>query len=143
MARTDSILSTGVSIDSAIVGMTAMVNVNGSAWVCFSFNFSRFFFLLLTEFTSNQTIELGHQGEPVQDVILRIYRQTKRGEDNKRAVQGQHIAQLSNPWQEENHIEGYYSTRLTLGDGCDEVCWHVCAIVSLRDLNNLLFPNSL
>ena len=34
MARTDGILSTGVSIDSAIVGMTAMVFVNESAYVC-------------------------------------------------------------------------------------------------------------
>ena len=39
MARTDGILSTGVSVDSAIVGMTAMVYVNGSAVVCFSLLF--------------------------------------------------------------------------------------------------------
>ena len=37
MARTDQILATGVPIDSAIVGITAMVYVNGSAFVCFSF----------------------------------------------------------------------------------------------------------
>ena len=34
MARTDGILETNVAIDSAIIGMTAMVSVNGSAFVC-------------------------------------------------------------------------------------------------------------
>ena len=37
LARTDTILSTDVSIDSAIVGMTAMVYVNETAWVGFFF----------------------------------------------------------------------------------------------------------
>ena len=46
MARTDGILSTGVAIDSAIVGMTAMVYVNGSAFVCF-FSFFIIIFIVL------------------------------------------------------------------------------------------------
>ena len=33
MIRTDTILTTDITIDSAIVGMTAMVYVNGSAYV--------------------------------------------------------------------------------------------------------------
>ena len=47
MARTDGILSTGVAIDSAIIGMTAMVYVNGSAFVCLFFFFFFFFFFFL------------------------------------------------------------------------------------------------
>ena len=43
LSPSDGILSTGVSIDSAIVGMTAMVYVNGSAFVCCLF--FQFFFL--------------------------------------------------------------------------------------------------
>ena len=35
MVRSDIILSTNVTIDSAIIGLTAMVYVNGSAFVCF------------------------------------------------------------------------------------------------------------
>ena len=46
MVRTDGILSTGVSIDSAIIGMTAMVFVNGSAVV--------FFFFFLSSLSMNQ-----------------------------------------------------------------------------------------
>ena len=45
MARTDGILSTGVSIDSAIVGITAMVFVNGSAYVC---KISRDLYIIVT-----------------------------------------------------------------------------------------------
>ena len=33
MIRSDVILETGVTIDSAIIGLTAMVYVNGSAFV--------------------------------------------------------------------------------------------------------------
>ena len=47
MARTDTILSTGVSIDSAIVGMTAMVYVNGSAFVSFFFQKIIFLFIYI------------------------------------------------------------------------------------------------
>ena len=47
MVRTDGILSTGVAIDSAIVGMTAMVYVNGSAFVCYFFFFFLFSFLFI------------------------------------------------------------------------------------------------
>ena len=51
MARTDGILSTGVSVDSAVVGMTAMVYVNGSAFVCIFFSFfCHFVFLCLIFF---------------------------------------------------------------------------------------------
>uniref|UniRef100_A0A7S4NLT0 GPS domain-containing protein n=2 Tax=Paramoeba aestuarina TaxID=180227 RepID=A0A7S4NLT0_9EUKA len=63
MVRTDAILATDVPIDSAIVGMTAMVNVNGSA----------------------VTIDLGHKGEPARDIILRIYRQNERDNGEKRS----------------------------------------------------------
>ena len=54
-----------------------------------------------------KTIELGHQGEPVEGVILRIYRQTERGDDKKR-----------NKIEKE---ELKYSQRLRLVDDCDEV----------------------
>ena len=43
LARTDTILSTETPIDSAIIGLTAMVYVNESAWVCFFVFFILFF----------------------------------------------------------------------------------------------------
>mmetsp|Transcript_16218 Transcript_16218/g.25210 ORF Transcript_16218/g.25210 Transcript_16218/m.25210 type:complete len:291 (-) Transcript_16218:177-1049(-) len=57
MARTDTIISTGIPIDSAVIGMTAIVFVNETSF----------------------TLELGHYGEPIEGVILRIYRQAQRG----------------------------------------------------------------
>ena len=53
LVRTDGILSTGVSIDSAIIGMTAMVYVNGTAFVCFSFHFFSFHLFLKIFFLDN------------------------------------------------------------------------------------------
>ena len=51
MARTDGILDTDVSIDSAIIGMTAMVYVNGTAVVC-ERNFVLIFLKLFRTFSS-------------------------------------------------------------------------------------------
>ena len=113
MARTDGILGTETPIDSAIVGMTAMVSVNGSAFVSV---FSILLLIFLHNFFSDcspKTIELGHQGEPVQDVILRIYRQTERGNegDRKREVI---IARDEKEEMREN-------ARYSLSDSCEEV----------------------
>ena len=50
MVRSDVILSTDVTIDSAIIGMTASVYVNGSAFVSiflFFFFFFSFFFEII------------------------------------------------------------------------------------------------
>ena len=76
-----------------------------------------------------KTIDLGHQGEPVQNVILRIYRQTERGGDNKREQreeregkreeQGEREGREEKERKEEN--QHFYAERLALGDDCDEV----------------------
>ena len=47
MVRSDVILSTNVAIDSAIIGMTASVYVNGSAFVSIFFVFFSFFYSYL------------------------------------------------------------------------------------------------
>ena len=131
MARTDTILSTGVSIDSAIVGMTAMVFVNDTAWV--------FFFLFWcwwwdektkkrkpknrkTNFFFYQTIELGHHGEPIEDVILRIYRQTERDDENDDGDKKRGEKTILREGLSKGEGQRYYSTRRTFGDDCDEVC---------------------
>ena len=121
MVRSDVILSTNVTIDSAIIGMTASVYVNGSAFVSIFFVF--FFFFLLISKCTTKTIELGHQGEPVIGVILRIYRQTE--EDRKRD-DGQTIKnpEVSLNWGKKKNEFGKnnsYSKRLSLGGSCDEV----------------------
>jgi len=101
LARTDGILDSGVPIDSAIVGMTAMVFVNNSAI----------------------TIELGHQGFPVDDVILRIYRQIERDLDRSvREIQSEEREGEENIFsfverKEQGH---HYETRINLDDDCDE-----------------------
>ena len=46
MVRSDVILATDVTIDSAIIGLTAMVYVNGSAYVCCFHFFSSFFYFV-------------------------------------------------------------------------------------------------
>eukprot|EP00009_Paramoeba_aestuarina_P001571 CAMPEP_0201513280 /NCGR_PEP_ID=MMETSP0161_2-20130828/5355_1 /ASSEMBLY_ACC=CAM_ASM_000251 /TAXON_ID=180227 /ORGANISM="Neoparamoeba aestuarina, Strain SoJaBio B1-5/56/2" /LENGTH=140 /DNA_ID=CAMNT_0047909427 /DNA_START=283 /DNA_END=702 /DNA_ORIENTATION=- len=89
MAQTDTILESDVPIDSAIIGMTAMVYVNGSAI----------------------TIELGHQGAPVEDVILRIYRETERDLDTN---------DDDDDDKRRDRMEREYEKRLTvIEDDCD------------------------
>ena len=130
MVRSDVILSTDVTIDSAIIGMTASVYVNGSAFVSI-FLFFSFFFLLIFKCTT-KTIELGHQGEPVVGVILRIYRQTE--EDGKRS-EGQMIKnpEVSLNWGKKNQERknNSYSKRLSLGGNCDEVEIHFFFIIQI------------
>ena len=46
MAKTNTILSTGLPLDSAIIGMTAMVYVNDTAIVCILLLLSNLFFLV-------------------------------------------------------------------------------------------------
>jgi len=99
MARTNAILSTGVSIDSAIIGLTAMVYVNETAII----------------------IDLGHRGEPVRDVILRIYRFD--GDGSGRSMPS---AKLSNGLRGEDIVEkdivetkSHYEKRIFMND-CDE-----------------------
>ena len=76
---------------------------------------------------------MGHQGEPVQDVILRIYRQAFRG--NNKREQGEKVGREKNEemvlqWgglrKKENGTERKsqnYSKRLSLSDDCDEVLY--------------------
>ena len=90
-----------------------------------------FFFLFLT--IPIQTIELGHQGEPVKNVILRIYRQTERDEDQKKKSErdGEEMKM-----RREGEGGGHYAARLSLGDDCDEVkifFLHFSFCISKRD----------
>ena len=62
-------------------------------------------------------IELGHYGEPVDDVILRIYRESFRNDD-KREKKIKKEGSVKRDKEREGY---YYSKRINLGDDCDEV----------------------
>ena len=82
-------------------------------------SFFFFFFFLKLNIQFLQIIELGHQGEPVTDVILRIYRQTERGDPEKKREEIRGLGFISK--KEIKRGGGSYSKRYSLGDDCDEV----------------------
>ena len=66
-----------------------------------------------------KTIELGHQGEPVIGVILRIYRQRERGNERRQRNGVEEVM-----WSGEKRSKKKISKRLTLADDCDDdVCF--------------------
>ena len=91
--------------------------------------FFKDFLFTLKKKKKKKIIELGHQGAPVQDVILRIYRQTERDDEKraKRIVEGD--GEKRKVAVEREKIVHNYSARLTLVDDCDEVLF--CLFVFL------------
>ena len=72
-----------------------------------------------------KTIELGHQGEPVVGVILRIYRQTE--ENSKRNgiefENKEKVVEWRRKKETQNKSDSYYSKRVSLSGSCDDVCF--------------------
>ena len=73
-----------------------------------------------------KTIELGHQGEPVVGVILRIYRQTERENSKRNELESKNKEEEVVNWKkkENSHNKNsHFSKRVSLGGSCDEVCF--------------------
>ena len=76
--RTDTILSTDLPVDSAILGVTFYVYVDGEIVVCDRFlNILQCFVLILTFF---QNIPVGHYGRDVENVFMDLLREGQTNE---------------------------------------------------------------